>query len=453
MNSLLKCIIISVFIILNSCQKHSQVLCDNSTGSDSFIRSQEQAIDYLLEFMDDVGYSNTKSGKYRDILSIDTYPPLTKSNDDIEAYIVNFQDYSGYAVLGARGDMAPIVAVTEQGSIDPVTLFVIDRPVFGDDQPLDSITFGGPVLYDGDENGVETIVDEWSMDNLYSESEADYYVGGDFSLFIAETIESGLNYRESASMPSEDMIDYDESSGTGGGNSGSGGNAAPILPKLLTAWDQDSPYNDFCKQVNSYRRLAGCSSVAAGMIMAYNHFPDTLIVNGTQINWSAIDWIYNLYNSSPEPQRTQIPLLLASVFWKCDRLAYREDWTMITANQIKKRFKKMDYKNVTMLMGSEFTDAMWSETLQMLTADKPVYISAVGRRVKADGSEKIAGHSWVIDGAGSDRSMLHCNWGWSGNSNGYFSKDCFKVSSSTYDRHFRLIRYDISGHPKVTVNF
>ena len=54
---------------------------------------------------------------------------------------------------------------------------------------------------------------------------------------------------------------------------------------------------------------------------------------------------------------------------------------------------------------------------------------------------------WVIDGAHSDRSMLHCNWGWRGASNGYFSKDCFRVvtlsSTETYSWLFRVITYDV----------
>ena len=100
---------------------------------------------------------------------------------------------------------------------------------------------------------------------------------------------------------------------------------------------------------------------------------------------------------------------------------------------------------------------MWQQTISMLRGGKPVYISALGCS-DIDGLILPSGHSWVIDGAHSDRSMLHCNWGWRGGSNGYFSKDCFQVVTSssieTYSWFFRVITYDVpSTSVTKNVNF
>ena len=39
-------------------------------------------------------------------------------------------------------------------------------------------------------------------------------------------------------------------------------------------------------------------------------------------------------------------------------------------------------------------------------------------------------HYWVVDGVAisNERELIHCNWGWNGSSNGWFSTSC--VSSS-----------------------
>lgn len=420
---------------------------------DFHIIPQEDAIANLYSFMDEVEM-NTRSGEGRVIKTVDSYPVQTKGTDDVEAYIINFENNSGYAVLGARSDMTEIIAVTEKGNIDPVTLSIIDPPSVGDSLggriPIGEIIPLDPI----DDNGTEIEIDDLTLESVYSSSEDDYAIGGDFTVFISQTISSGIRYRQLNSMPSETLVDYNNYNEE---HTGSSPNTDPILPKLSTNWGQGQPYNDYCKLYNGYRRLVGCSPLAAGMIMAYNNYPDVLRVNDTQIEWQMIDNISSIDSTSSDPQRTHIPLLLASIFWKCDRFAYRDDWTLITANQIKERFKKMKYTNVSMLCGREFTSEMLAETISMLRADKPVFVSALGYEVTDDDEKNTEGHSWVIDGALSDRSMLHCNWGWYGGSNGYFSADCFKTTTSTgistYERHFRLIRYDMSGNPEASVDF
>ena len=37
-----------------------------------------------------------------------------------------------------------------------------------------------------------------------------------------------------------------------------------------------------------------------------------------------------------------------------------------------------------------------------------------------------AGHAWNVDGYSGD--LLHCNWGWGGSSNGYFSINIYLLS-------------------------
>lgn len=369
--------------------------------------------------------------------------------------MVNFENNSGFAVLGARTDMTPIIAVTEKGNIDPVTLMITDT---GDEtNGGDNTRDRDPIIYDGpglaDPNGTETYITTLTDDNIYNPIEDDYYVGGDFAQFISIVISSGIKYRESQSFPTlDDLYISDDQPNWENPSSGTG------IPTMLNLhWRQHSPYNKFCKLYNGYRRLAGCSSVAAAMIMAYNEFPTKLTVNDTLINWNIISSTPTISNFSSEPEATHIPLLLASIFWKCDRLACGEDWTLITASQIKKRFVRMGYSNVAMYMDDHFNNEMLIETLNMLRDGKPVYVSAVGRQLEPD--DKVAAHSWIVDGVQEGNStMLHCNWGWNGSSDGYFSIYNFTVhlndASYKYSKHFRVITYDIPSEEKSrTVDF
>ena len=94
----------------------------------------------------------------------------------------------------------------------------------------------------------------------------------------------------------------------------------------------------------------------------------------------------------------------------------------------------------------------------MLTADKPVFISAI-----PEIGHITSAHSWVIDGAKYSFSttgecVLHFNFGWKGYNNGYFSTEClnptkaenyddpYKVDYAKdyeYTWHFRIITYDV----------
>ena len=185
-------------------------------------------------------------------------------------------------------------------------------------------------------------VDNITYSNLYSALDDDYYIGGDISEFITSSITIGTRYRESASRPVVDLEDVigDEATNPSG--------TPHIRLNLTTTWDQDSPYNGKCKLLNDgSRRLAGCSSTAAGMIVAYNRFPTNLYIDDTKINWDNVKNTANLYSSTSDPTKLHIQLLLGYFFWKSYRLA-GNGYTLITPTQIKKRFQQLGYENVTL---------------------------------------------------------------------------------------------------------
>lgn len=84
------------------------------------------------------------------------------------------------------------------------------------------------------------------------------------------------------------------------------------------------------------------------------------------------------------------------------------------------------------------TQYIESEIIMMLTHKKPVFIGALGSRVNTD-EKKGSGHAWVIDGIkikwdGSGRKhLLHCNWGWNGDCNGYYISKIFNTANGAVE--------------------
>ncbi len=124
-------------LVIVSCSKESTISNKSATDklNDLGIIPLEQAISTLERFLNESDVSGTKSGKARKISSISTYySDLTvKSADDSsaipQAYLINFEDGGGFAVLGANGAVADIVAVTENGAInDDLTVVLSNHP-------------------------------------------------------------------------------------------------------------------------------------------------------------------------------------------------------------------------------------------------------------------------------------------------------------------------------------
>ena len=160
-------------------------------------------------------------------------------------------------------------------------------------------------------------------------------------------------------------------------------------------------------------------------------------------------------NNLSEEGKDDVALLMATIFANVKKVTTKKS-TLITPKQIEERMKDFKYANVVRHCSSDFTEFFVEATSDMLAQDKPVFISAIPKQWGK-------GHSWVIDGAkysSEDENcyLLHFNFGWYGQSNGYFSTTCLNPAKAEeyddsslkneekdrpYSWHFRLITYDI----------
>lgn len=426
--------------------------------SDDNIIPVDQALKTLDAFLSDYDLLHTKAGSLRKIHSIDTYyrkPIHTKSTENGEsteipsptAYIVNFENQQGFAVLGATNLVPDIVAVTENGSINPITLAVTSNATEHIEESAS--LFEGMDAYEIENfNKYVTI----TADSLfYSTEDEDYFAGlsgaapDSFTSSLIEQALEGKEYYE-GSFNSDYTPDPGSSTGTVE-------KYTTKSPMLVTNWAQGTPYNYYCKRgENNLEAKAGCSTVAMAMIVAYNEYPD-LQVGAQTIEWPELKTVPEIESLSASYQ-TQLQLLIYSIYTDVQKIT-AQNYTLITPKQIANRMIDFGYTNVTRHTPSSINESILLKISKMLSNDKPVFISAIPKGIK---NWQYA-HSWVIDGAKYSLGgtyLMHMNFGWRGACNGYFATDCLNPSKGveyddpkniddedySYTWHFRVITYD-----------
>ena len=305
----------------------------------------------------------TKAGAFEDLIaSVDTHyskSVLTKAGTPLEdAYVVNFVDDGGFAVLGANNKVGDIIAVTEGGSIKVEDI----------DSAYEAAYREEILFYDEDGN---------KHTSFYCEEDDDYYSAGNFLLPVL--IFNGINSNDDG---------RDGPSGSGPNGSG----LCTIAPMIKTRWNQgdyhtQDVYNKYCKK-NGKCVLAGCSTTALAQIITYNRFPSK--IGGENMDYYNIASQENA-NRLDEVYKEHVSRLFGNIFNNVSKSILGNNGTLITPEQIKRRMISYGYSNVKKTIISEITTYTIHDISSMLSQGKPVFFSAIARSVE--------GHSWVIDGA------------------------------------------------------
>ena len=204
-----------------------------------------------------------------------------------------------------------------------------------------------------------------------------------------------------------------------------------VGPLVSTLWDQGFPYNELCPVEPSgvHSVPTGCVATAMSQIMNYYKFPitgsgqhsynasgygvQTVNFGTTTYEW---DQLQNVMNGSNGDGILAVATLMyhAGVSVNMHYAiggsgAYSTD----VPNALKTYFK---YSAAAQYVArSGYTTVNWENMLtEQLDANRPIYYS---------GSNADGGHAWVCDGyqlTGATK-MFHFNFGWSGQSNGYYT--------------------------------
>ena len=216
----------------------------------------------------------------------------------------------------------------------------------------------------------------------------------------------------------------------------------PIPPLLTCTWNQDDPYNLKCPTfVTGTQCVTGCVATAMAQVMYYhraNSVSSTqqtidayecsrswtvsdvtrkvfveAIPAGTMLDWD--NMLDNYTGNESDAQKNAVAVLLAacgaSVHMEYGVVQYggSSASNSFIPNALKTYFgyqAEMKYCN-----RDQYSIADWEQLIfDELVNNRPVIY---------DGQSTGGGHAFVVDGYDGD-GLFHVNWGWGGDSNGYF---------------------------------
>jgi len=199
-----------------------------------------------------------------------------------------------------------------------------------------------------------------------------------------------------------------------------------VAPLLVSKWNQDKYYNGHCPEDPSGpdgRCYAGCVATAMGQLMYYYRFPEqgtgsysyTLPEYGTlsaDFGNTTYDW--NGMPSELNAPSDAIAELLYHLGVSVD-MDYGPDgsgmWNHKAAYSLKTYFR---YGPETQYYFRDSTNLAWDSILVAnLDQRKPLYYAGWA------GVQSNSGHAFVCDGY-QPGGYYHFNWGWGGQSDGYF---------------------------------
>lgn len=378
----------------------------------------DEALAHLEGVLDAIDGSSTRSARRRrvgEVKAVAVKGSETRSGGcsgtDSAFYLVNFKDNEGYAILGADRRLAPVVAVIDQGNLDHLTLSLDEDPDELD--ALDSLDYD-PVN-DDFLLGATGLPDPRNDYPAYNEGPLNGLL-----LEYWRAVAPSQPQKTDGIYPVT-ITGHWEVTGA-------------ITPMLKTKWHQKSPFNDVAPIIGNKKAPAGCVPVAVAQIMAYHEYPPKFV------DWKVAKTVYNYENThnntyaiyadsvkakgSIEAQSTVSYLLY--VIGKDCSVRYGATSSSALPVDAKDCLKSWGYRNVVRHLGYDRV-----EILKCLERGCPVFIGA-----RRSGS----GHAWVIDGyirrqyvcTGFDtvkQLLMHCNWGFAGDADGYYESELFRTYS------------------------
>lgn len=398
-----------VLVCLFSCSNENEITDEQSTVlvSASNTRTVEEAVAIANEAIkmlegDSITRVTSREVDRSTIKAI--VSTVTRSGNGVDTllYVINYKDNNGFAVVSANKATEGLLAVTENGSYEE-SMESNDNVGFSDFMKV-----------------------------------AKSYV----SLKIDTT--KNMNFDEITQTKEQtDTIDM-----------------AKIAAKVTLQWGQGSIIGQYCPN-----GIAGCANVAMSQIMSYFCYPTSIALTykganeaTLNLNWKDIkrhikNHIFNIYGCTAEGDSAigklhrQLGLL--------NKSTYKTDYTSTYDKYARNTFINLGYyvSALKKYDGSNFYSP--------LSNGKLIYMRGTG----TDSNGEEIGHAWVVDGCNqftvrhrtwtkkesqldwvlqTDKrktyKYIHINWGFNGDSNGYFSTGVFETNKGTqYDSYSHTV--------------
>ena len=201
----------------------------------------------------------------------------------------------------------------------------------------------------------------------------------------------------------------------------------PLLGDI--AWNQETPYNKMCpKYEGSELSVTGCVATAMAQVMMYYKYPNelqatipayTTATNKLKVNaiskGEEYDWGNMLPTYTEEEYNTTQANAVAKLMFHCGaavQMDYGDSSGALLRPEDMSTYFGYDADLLQEVYRSVYTLAEWKKILdQELEAKRPILYGGV--------ASNEDGHQFVCDGSDGE-GLYHINWGWSGDSDGYF---------------------------------
>ena len=200
-----------------------------------------------------------------------------------------------------------------------------------------------------------------------------------------------------------------------------------VAPLLTEKWHQGCLYNSLCPsgQGPCEHLEAGCVAVAMGQIMHYWGYPTTGwgshtytsagVVLSADFGNTTYDWSHMPDSLTDNSNETEIEAI-ATLLLHCGvsvEMRYGEDGSSASAADVPDALKRyFDYSRQLHRDQKGSDNEAWLAKLKTcLDLQRPIFYSGKG---------SLGSHAFVCDGY-DDSDLLHFNWGWGGNGDGYFA--------------------------------
>lgn len=404
-----------VILLLCGCSNGEEGAADtngisNLTNGQSTHVTVEQATESLLAFMSELD-GETRSMKKREITEVFTLGGFNEtraigsSEDTPLVYLFNFADDRGYALMSGDTRVGDVLAFVEKGNLDPqegtdnpgLAIFLSNADTYY------RLKTGLPV-YDTDGNLIELMND----DGYDPDIDEDYVEYSDWY----------------------DSYEYGK--------------------KIPCQWGQEYPLNKFCHTSEGELAMVGCVAVAVGQIMYYYGYGNR--ADGTAYDWNLIR-DFKKWNDYTEPSVNAAAKLLADLgsFGNLD-MNYGEEQSGSHTEYVPRTFRNFGYTHVGAIEDFPSLDSSFSESMRK---KRPIYMSGYATKrtipnstlnIATNNVEYTDGHAWIIDSDLTQkrniytyrydgvllkteyetRSLVHCNWGWYGDADGYYFGNALK---------------------------
>ncbi len=434
----------------------------------------DDALGEMYSLMNDIYGASTRAAQrtVADVATFSTPSALTRSGEEPRqlAYVVNFAG-GGFAVLGARATVPSVLCITDSGEFTAAEVERISREIGNPSADYLGVTAGTRA-------SIYSIDDLWTPFSAMEDYEYDsaddpepdggeYLIGSSDESFVKEQV---LITTFICDIVPDLIIDGEGNPIIAGGSPGTtkygswtekaGTKKGPLLE---TRWGQNTPFNDN----NSDDTAAGCVPVAVAQIIAWNEKPSlpSQICPTITSTWDELKSWRPVGTAITDRTRIERDLatLLAGIgqgvharygiFGSSETFA----WPSAAKKFMKKR---LGYNNARKRVG--YKEGVIKD--MVVTKGKPVFIAGIDRNWGG-------AHAWVIDGymeqtrtitkptstSTETRKLMHCNFGWQGDCDGYYVSDVFDldegpvetedgdIESDDYNSHFnwwyRIIEY------------